>query len=107
MEERRKMVVCKESGADDSVSCEQKRRATPPSEDEEKLLDSLANLFTNYFNPVFPVAPSHVAPAPGGAKALDALLRGICEPGDGVLVPGPCWRMSLCSSSWGESPVTE
>ncbi|POS71436.1 hypothetical protein DHEL01_v210172 [Diaporthe helianthi] len=56
------------------------------------LLTALAAMFNQYFFPVIPVTPSHLAIAPGGAASLDALLYNICEHGDGVLVPGPFWN---------------
>ncbi|RYP47127.1 hypothetical protein DL768_006770 [Monosporascus sp. mg162] len=34
----------------------------------------------------------HLATAPGAAFSLDALLYNICNPGDGLLVPTPCWN---------------
>ncbi|OJD14967.1 hypothetical protein AJ78_04750 [Emergomyces pasteurianus Ep9510] len=56
------------------------------------LLGSLANLFNNYFNPCIPVSPHHIVTGPGAKSCLDALLCRICDPEDGVLVPGPYWR---------------
>ncbi|OAX85396.1 hypothetical protein ACJ72_00207 [Emergomyces africanus] len=58
---------------------------------EATLLESLANLFNNYFNPCIPVSPHHITTGPGATGCLDALLGKLCEPGDGVLVPGPYW----------------
>ncbi|EZF31408.1 hypothetical protein H101_04974 [Trichophyton interdigitale H6] len=55
------------------------------------LLECLARLFNNYFNPCIPVSRSHIATAPGAAGCLDALLYNICNAGDGVLIPGPQW----------------
>ena len=57
------------------------------------LLDAYSGFFNNYFNPHIPVESSHLATAPGGMAALDALLYNICDPGDGVLMPGPYWSM--------------
>ncbi|KAM5458408.1 hypothetical protein MaudCBS49596_000321 [Microsporum audouinii] len=59
--------------------------------DSRLLLECLARLFNNYFNPCIPVSRSHIAIAPGAAGCLDALLYNICNPGDGVLMPGPQW----------------
>ncbi|PGH11892.1 hypothetical protein AJ79_04584 [Helicocarpus griseus UAMH5409] len=58
---------------------------------EPTLLESLAQLFNNYFNPCIPVQPHHLVAAPGAKSCLDALLYNICDPEDGVLVPGPLW----------------
>lgn len=59
---------------------------------DSALLEALAGFFNQYFKPAVPVTSSHIATAPGGAASLDALLYNICEPGDGVLVPGPFWN---------------
>ncbi|EEH42724.2 uncharacterized protein PADG_07544 [Paracoccidioides brasiliensis Pb18] len=56
------------------------------------LLGSLALLLNNYFNPHEPVRPHHIVTAPGATSCLDALLYNICDPEDGVLVPGPFWH---------------
>ncbi|MCJ1401065.1 hypothetical protein MMC11_004277 [Xylographa trunciseda] len=55
------------------------------------LLASFARLLNTYFNPRVPVETAHIATAPGAASCLDTLLFNICDPGDGVLVPGPYW----------------
>jgi len=68
------------------------------------LLESLAAFFNQYFKPVVPVDVSHLATAPGAAASLDALLYNICEPGDGVLVPGPFW--SKCSPELSTAQFT-
>lgn len=57
-------------------------------------MEALAGFFNRYFKPVVPVVPTHLATAPGAAASLDALLYNICEPMDGVLVPGPFWSKS-------------
>ncbi|KAI1435776.1 PLP-dependent transferase [Xylaria sp. CBS 124048] len=56
------------------------------------LLNALVRFFNSYFDPFIPVEKEHVSIAPGAAFALDALLYNICEPGDGLLVPTPCWN---------------
>lgn len=55
------------------------------------LLESLAKLFNNYFNPCIPVSPHHIVTGLDAKSCLDALLYKICDPEDGVLVPGPYW----------------
>lgn len=64
---------------------------------DTELLKSLARFFNSYFKPHLPVEVEHIATAPGAAFALDALLYNICEPGDGVLVPGPFWSIDPSS----------
>ncbi|KAL1856868.1 putative secondary metabolism biosynthetic enzyme [Diaporthe australafricana] len=56
------------------------------------LLDAFAAFFNTYFAPQAPVLPSHLSTAPGAAGCIDALLYNICEPGDGVLLPGMYWN---------------
>ncbi|KKZ61641.1 hypothetical protein EMCG_03826 [[Emmonsia] crescens] len=56
---------------------------------EPMLLESLAKLFNNYFNPCIPVSPHHIVTGLDAKSCLDALLYKICDPEDGVLVPGP------------------
>jgi gliotoxin/aspirochlorine biosynthesis aminotransferase len=55
------------------------------------LLNALSAFFNTYFEPCVPVESSHLATAPGASSCLDALLFNVCNPGDGVLVPGPYW----------------
>ena len=54
-------------------------------------LAAFASFFNTYFNPHIPVEISHLATAPGAASCVDTLLYNICDPGEGVLVPGPYW----------------
>lgn len=63
------------------------------------VLQAFARFFNTYFNPHIPVEPSHLTTAPGAASCLDALLYNICDPGDGVLVPGPYWSALPVSSN--------
>jgi aspartate/methionine/tyrosine aminotransferase len=55
------------------------------------VLTAFAGFLNEYFNPAVPVDISHISTAPGAASCLDALLFNICDPGDGILVPGPYW----------------
>ncbi|KAK8092443.1 uncharacterized protein PG998_014928 [Apiospora kogelbergensis] len=75
---------------------------------DSSLMEALAGFFNRYFKPILPVAPTHLATAPGAAASLDALLYNICEPMDGVLVPGPFWNGFdwLFSVRSGVQPVT-
>ena len=55
------------------------------------LLDHLASMFNNHFDPGFTVGRKHLVVTPGAAAGLDAVLYSVCDPGDGVLVPAPYW----------------
>lgn len=55
------------------------------------LLETYSTFFNTYFNPHKPVEPSQLATAPGAMACVDTLLYNICDPGDGVLTPGPYW----------------
>ncbi|PVI02650.1 1-aminocyclopropane-1-carboxylate synthase 7 [Periconia macrospinosa] len=59
---------------------------------DPSLLSAYAHIFNTYFRPHTPVLPAHLATAPGAASCIDALLYNICEPGDGILLPGPYWN---------------
>ncbi|KAI3326361.1 1-aminocyclopropane-1-carboxylate synthase 7 [Xylariaceae sp. AK1471] len=59
---------------------------------DQDLIDALARFFNEYFRPLVPVEKHHIATAPGVAFSLDALLYNICEAGDGILIPTPCWN---------------
>lgn len=56
------------------------------------LLTSLAEFFNDHFKPHIPVLEHHLAVAPGAAGCLDALIYNICDAGDGILIPAPCWN---------------
>ncbi|OJD20832.1 hypothetical protein ACJ73_07834 [Blastomyces percursus] len=58
----------------------------------EELLESLATFFNNYFNPFISVKAEHIVVSAGVESCLDSLLYNICDPEDGVLMPGPCWN---------------
>jgi aspartate/methionine/tyrosine aminotransferase len=55
------------------------------------LLETYSSFFNTYFNPHKHVEPSQLATAPGAMACVDTLLYNICDPGDGVLTPGPYW----------------
>jgi aspartate/methionine/tyrosine aminotransferase len=55
------------------------------------LLKTYADFFNGYFKPHKPVEPSHLATAPGAMASVDTLLYNICDPGEGILTPGPYW----------------
>lgn len=54
-----------------------------------RLLEPLADLFNNYFDPKLPVQPADLTVASGAVTCLDTLLWNVCDEGDGVLIPGP------------------
>ena len=56
-----------------------------------RLLELLADLFNNYFDPKLPVQPVHLAVASGAATCMDTLLWNAGDEGDGVFIPGPYW----------------
>ena len=55
------------------------------------VLGVLSTFLNTHFNPSIPVAPSHIATAPGASSCLDALFYNFCDPGEGILIPGPYW----------------
>lgn len=60
-----------------------------------RLLKLLANLFNKYHAPIRAVQPAHITVSSGAATCLDTILWNICDEGDGVLVPAPCWSIYL------------
>ncbi|KAF3479521.1 uncharacterized protein GIQ15_06497 [Arthroderma uncinatum] len=99
--------ICKSVKTQDIVS--QHPFSSSDDAGDPRLLESLARLFNNYFNPCIPVSRSHIATAPGAAGCLDALLYNISSPGDGVLIPGPHWGdsdLDMNFSHTGVKPVT-
>ncbi|KAI9640542.1 hypothetical protein NHQ30_010840 [Ciborinia camelliae] len=59
---------------------------------DPSLMQALSLFFNTYFKPTLPVNPDHLVVAAGAGFSLDALASSICEPGDSILVPGPCWN---------------
>ncbi|KAF2014421.1 PLP-dependent transferase [Aaosphaeria arxii CBS 175.79] len=59
---------------------------------DPELLEAYAKFFNDYFAPYTPVEPSHLATAPGAMACVDTLLYNICDPGEGILTPGPYWN---------------
>ncbi|KAM7195037.1 PLP-dependent transferase [Rhypophila sp. PSN 637] len=52
---------------------------------------ALACFFNTYFNPAKEVLPSHIAITPGAGTCIEALVQSVCDEGDSVLIPAPCW----------------
>ncbi|KAF2742831.1 PLP-dependent transferase [Sporormia fimetaria CBS 119925] len=52
---------------------------------------SLANFLNSYFNPIHHVTPQHIVVTAGTSDALENLIQAICDDGDSVIIPGPCW----------------
>ncbi|KAF2259677.1 1-aminocyclopropane-1-carboxylate synthase [Lojkania enalia] len=74
---------------------------------DQTLVESLAQFFNKYFKPWKEILKDHITTAPGAAYSLNALLYNICEAGDGLLVPVPCWNGFdwLLNVSAGVQPV--
>jgi aspartate/methionine/tyrosine aminotransferase len=70
------------------------------------LLTALSSFFNTYFSPSIPVIPDHITAASGAGNCLDALMCGICEPGDMVIVPGPFF-CSLPSCFHFQTPISK
>ncbi|TGO49593.1 hypothetical protein BOTNAR_0426g00090 [Botryotinia narcissicola] len=56
------------------------------------LMKWISKFFNKYFKTAIPITPDHLVTASGAGFCLDALASCICEPGDSILVPGPCWN---------------
>ncbi|CAG8976233.1 hypothetical protein HYALB_00011999 [Hymenoscyphus albidus] len=59
-----------------------------------EVLEAFKGFLNKFFNPGIPVEKEHLATSPGAASCIDTLLYNICDPGDGILVPGPYWITS-------------
>ncbi|KAI0436489.1 hypothetical protein F4803DRAFT_223222 [Xylaria telfairii] len=70
---------------------------------DPELLKVMADFINTYFKPSSSVQPNQIITTSGAGNALSGLLSAICDPGDEVLVIGPCWgthnhfRISLLS----------
>ncbi|KAI4147390.1 MAG: hypothetical protein LQ340_005574 [Diploschistes diacapsis] len=64
------------------------------------LLVAFAGFFNRYFRPSLQIEPTHITTMSGSGNGLDAIVQSICEPGDAVLIAGPCWP----SLSWSPTP---
>lgn len=47
--------------------------------------------------PLSPLTPSHITATVGAGYSLGALMHLICDPGDGVISPGPLWSLYFLS----------
>ena len=63
------------------------------------VLEAFATFLNSNFRPSVKVLADHVATTSGAGNAIDALIHTICDDGDGVLIPGPCWSSSPRTSS--------
>jgi gliotoxin/aspirochlorine biosynthesis aminotransferase len=45
---------------------------------------------------LLPVEASHIITGSGAGPLIDAVSQAICDDGDAILVPGPCWGKCLC-----------
>lgn len=62
---------------------------------DPELLEALAAFFNRYFSPHVPVESAHVVAGPGATSCLSALLFGICNAGEAVIIPGSYWSENL------------
>ena len=78
---------------------------------EPPLLEAVASFFNTYFHPSIPVTSNHVVTTPGAGTCLDSLLYTLCDSGDSVIVPGPCWStsplLSLCLLDFPKKRTTD
>ncbi|KAI1647341.1 putative ACC synthase [Daldinia loculata] len=88
---RNELVQFYKRAVEDSFSARHLSYSTGFAGDPD-LLEALAQFFNTYFKPCIPVQKGDLATAPGAAYSLDGLLYNICEPGDGLLIPTPCWN---------------
>ncbi|TGO08971.1 hypothetical protein BTUL_0184g00180 [Botrytis tulipae] len=58
---------------------------------DPSLMKSISKNFNKYFRPAIPITSDHLVTACGAGFYLDAIASCIFEPGDSILVPGPCW----------------
>ncbi|KAJ1945045.1 hypothetical protein FBU59_002430, partial [Linderina macrospora] len=58
---------------------------------EPKLRYEIADLFNRYLSPAEPVNPDAVTVFNGCTSAISKVTAAICDPGDHVLVPAPCY----------------
>lgn len=56
---------------------------------EAKLFTALSSLFNSYFSPFKAIENKNIVLTTGAAGSLDGVAWGICDPGEGVLVPCP------------------
>ncbi|TGO47608.1 hypothetical protein BCON_0270g00050 [Botryotinia convoluta] len=59
---------------------------------DPSLMESISKILNKYFKPAIPITSDHLVTASGAGFCLDAVASCICEPGDSILVPGPCWN---------------
>lgn len=60
--------------------------------EEEELRQALASFFNSYFRPIHPVKSKHIVLTAGVSDAVESLVHAVCDDGDSVIIPGPCWR---------------
>lgn len=61
------------------------------SQGTPELLKEIAGIFNRHFRPNQPVKPDHIVVTNGCTAAIEMLAFAMCEPGDHVLIPAPCY----------------
>ncbi|RWA06381.1 hypothetical protein EKO27_g8722 [Xylaria grammica] len=84
--------LCSKGAHTNGLACMQHLSYPNGLTGDQDLLEALAGFFNHYFRPLVPIDKQHIVVAPGVAFSLDALLYNICEAGDGILIPAPCWN---------------
>ncbi|THV46835.1 hypothetical protein BGAL_0357g00010 [Botrytis galanthina] len=59
---------------------------------DPSLMKSIFKFLNKYLKPAIPITSDRLVTASGAGFCLDAIASCICEPGDSILVPGPCWN---------------
>ena len=57
-----------------------------------RLRQNLAAFFNTYFSPLQPLQREHIVLTAGASDAIEHVIHAVCDDGDSILVPGPCWR---------------
>lgn len=61
---------------------------------EPPLSASLSTFFNQYFKPIRQVKPEHVVLTAGASDAIEQVIHAVCDDGDSIITPRPCWRKS-------------
>ncbi|KAJ1720955.1 hypothetical protein LPJ61_006103, partial [Coemansia biformis] len=56
-----------------------------------ELREEVAHLTNRHFNPAAPVSPGDIVVANGCTSVIEMLTFAMCDPGDHVLIPAPCY----------------
>ncbi|KAJ1892554.1 hypothetical protein LPJ66_006276 [Kickxella alabastrina] len=58
---------------------------------ESDLRSEIASVFNRHFYPVDPVSPDHIVVTNGCTSGIEMLAFAMCNPGDHILIPSPCY----------------